>query len=191
MKRIISKILLLASLAFVIVGCELSPDYLREESKKGSNDGNNVVSFTYNDVLFIAQHHFFDFQNPSYDYACLHLNDSKDSVHVHANIARQCPDTMKITPKKLLISIALSDLRDGAVITDKAQYVFEYLIGNDNALLYAAKPQIKASELKIRHWDSEKFILSGNFSLNGYLEYHRFILKNGNFDVTTNKYFND
>ena len=191
MKRIISKILLLACLVFAMAGC--SPDYFYKDSQRETNSGKNVVSFMCNGVSFYQDYYRMNSVTPTF----LHLNASKDSIHIHSALCRFGGDSLIRMLPMISIYIALDDLRDYAEVGNKAQFFFNgYTKSDSRTVTSSLKPEIEDFKLTIRRWDSQNLILSGNFSIRGHLngsqfENYPFTITQGNFDVSENKAFID
>jgi hypothetical protein len=178
MKRILIKILLFVCCAFALESCDWF-----EDAQKETNSGRDVLSFLYDDkpmTQWVAG-------APMFNWAFLHINDSGDSIHIHAPVSGNDSDFDKLDvyPMGVSIYIALSDLKDYAVIDDNAQYLFDWAIGNDGDWFYSS-PELDSCHLTIRKWDRDSLVLSGNFSLYGHVKGQAFTMTKGNFDVSQN-----
>jgi hypothetical protein len=174
MKRILIKILLFVCCAFALESCDWF-----EDAQKETNSGRDVLSFLYDDLPFGNRKG----GAPPVNWTFLHINDSGDSVHIHAELGYF--DKLDVYPMGMSIYIALSDLKDYAVIDDNAQYSFYWEIGNDGDWFYS-RPELDSCRLAIRKWDRDSLVLSGNFSLYGHVKGQAFTITKGNFDVSQN-----
>ncbi|MCI2082655.1 MAG: hypothetical protein LKK19_01975 [Bacteroidales bacterium] len=175
MKRILINILLFVCCAFTLESCDWF-----EYSQKETNYGKNVLSFMYDDLPFYQDVG----GRPVSNCAFLHINDSGDSVHIHAKlIGGSGLGEQDIYPIGASIFIALDDLKDGAVINDNAQYWFYWCIGDN---WFYSSPELDSCRLTIRKWDRDSLVLSGNFSLYGHVKEQAFTITKGNFDVSQN-----
>lgn len=202
MKNLLNLLLCFSALLLSLASCErLNPDIYFEET----SSGRNVLSFTLNkEKVYQAISGGFPSEYPITRYATYQRDTVEGNVIIAARLSHKRFSYISFT-------VPEEQVTEGATISPSVNFEYLYLPqiahwGKPEVTPnYTATPlvidrkaeyrkvSVTLSSLKVRKWDQDKKILSGNFTMTGHFadstgKVFKFKVEDGMFDVTDQAY---
>lgn len=198
MKNLLNLLLCFVALLLTFASCErLNPDIYFEET----SSGRNVLSFTLNDEkVYQAISGGFPSEYPLTRHATYQRDTVEGNIIIAARLSHKRFSYISFT-------VPEEQVTEGATISPSVYFEYLYLPriahwgepdGYGTPLVIDRKAEyrkvsVTLSSLKVRKWDQDKKILSGNFSMTGHFadstgKVFKFKVEDGMFDVTDQSY---